>query len=288
MPFSFVDKGTGRAELETLVELGRSHDQLILVHQMGKVGSRTVIQSLRRHFRRSQKDIPIFHSHFLNGDRLQHQLKRYETSDMPLKAHLVHAQALRCLIDQHQALETKTWKLITLVRDPIARNVSGFFQNIRSFFPQALYAETEPSYTQKEIEEVFLNRYGHSLPLTWLDEEITSVFGIDPYGSPFPWQQGYQIYRENRVELLLIRLENLTPDTAQQAFKELLGLEGLELKQKNVGDRKHYSDAYKRFQAQVQLPQSYLDRMYDSRYAQQFYSPAERQQFRQRWNITAS
>lgn len=280
-----VNKGIQNLDLNALVELGRSHDQLILVYQMGKVGSRTVLQSLRRHLRRNRLEIPLFHSHFLNGDRLQHQLDRFEKSGMSLKAHLLHSLAIRQLLDQHQALERKNWKIITLVRDPIARNISGFFQNIRTLFPQALNLETSgTSYTQAEIKQVFLTQYGHSLPLTWLDEELTSVFGIDPYTSPFPWEQGYEIYQDKQVELLLIRLENLTLDTAQKAFKEFLGLEGLELKQKNVGDRKHYSEAYKRFQAEVQLPPSYLDRMYESRYAQQFYSPSERQQFRDRWS----
>lgn len=303
-----MDKQSRQADLAALIEQGRSHNSLIVVHQMGKVGSRTVLQSLRRYFRRTQADIPIFHSHFLNGDRLQYQLQHYATSGLPLRAHLVHAQALRILIDQHQALETKTWKVITLVRDPVARNISGFFQNIRTLFPQALEPDTE-RYTQSDIQQAFLENYGHSLPLTWLDAEITAVFGIDPYASAFPWEQGYQIYRAgqnlgglnsgslnlgsqnsggqnsgNQIELLLMRLENLTSSMAQQAFQEFLGLNDLRLRQKNVGDRKHYSDAYKRFQAQVRLPSSYLDWMYESPYAQQFYSPAERQQFRQRWS----
>jgi hypothetical protein len=51
---------------------------------------------------------------------------------------------------------------------------------------------------------------------------------------------------------------------------------------KNTGEGKQYGEIYRSFLHAVQLPKSYVNSMYSSRYARHFYTPEEIDAFRTR------
>jgi hypothetical protein len=256
----------------------RDREPPILVYQMGKVGSRTVLTSLRE----AGLGVRIFHVHFLTPESIdrEERLHRATWRGDARASHIWKSQHLRRRLADPSD-ETR-WNVITLVRDPVARNVSSFFQ----IGERALgvdFGADQGDVSVAELTRRFLEDFdGHDVPLTWFDDELARVFGIDVFARPFPQDQGFDIYENERARVLLLRLENLSA-CAAPAFHRFLGVEDFRLAKTNVAREKDYAPAYARFVEGAELPVEYLDRMYGSRYARHFYSREDLARFRSRW-----
>ena len=136
---------------------------------------------------------------------------------------------------------------------------------------------------QEITERYFAKFHEHDLPLTWFDEEIESVFGIDVYSAK-PVSSTERVYqcRKDDVELLIMRMEDIN-SVAEDAVRRFLDVSEFRLERANVGSKKAYGRIYADFREQVNLPESYLSKMYDSKYARHFYSSEEIDSFRRRW-----
>jgi len=251
----------------------------IIVYQMGKVGSKTVVKSLEKVNLR----VPIRHVHWLTKDGLDNYENRTKSiyRSHPGK-HFWVGHHLRKQIDGR--LNCKAWNIVTLVRDPIARNLSAFFHTLDLWYPNfnTQYRDQPQSDLCKELVNIFLVKFPHDIPLIWLDSEMREVFGMDVFSSKFPTSKGYKIYSENMTTLLLIRLEDLNR-RASEAFSNFLEIEGFSLVKVNVPEQKEYGHIYQKFLEVVNLPESYVDYMYSSKYARHFYTEEEIESFRNRW-----
>lgn len=171
-------------------------------------------------------------------------------------------------------------KIITLVREPVSNNISMFFETAAEF--------TDPGrglgdYSTDELVELFLDRYIHSRPLTWLDVELKTTLGIDVYSVPFPIERGYATMGDGPFKLLILKCE-LSDSDKESALAEFIGMDGLKLVRSNVTEVKDYGRQYEAFKRSVRLPGSYLDRVYGSKYANSFYSDDERERLRAHWS----
>ena len=277
------------------MSLNRSYhkkNEIIFIYQMGKVGSKTVLNSLKT----TNLDIPIHHIHSFEKIRLDDAekiLKREFQVDHNPRTTLWDSYFYRNKLDQLQ--KSKNLKIITLVRDPVARNFSHFFNWPNMIIRKKndkFYAES-PVYNYKEIldegsEDILISTFinkmnNHSRILEWFDMEIKKYFNIDVYATEFPKDRGYEIYNRGNVSVLLIKLEKLN-EIAEVAFREFLGVDVIKIKNQNLGENKEYSSVYKRFKECVKLPESYLDLMYKSKFALHFYSNEEISSFRKRWS----
>ena len=250
----------------------------ILVFQMAKVGSSTVARSLAAR----RLPAPIFHVHWLTGPELEGAEARARERwarglATPQSCRFIwEGQYLRRRLAGRRPGER--WYVVSLVRDPVARNISDFFR----VGPDAL----ELGFRAEAIDVLgaaFLERYaGHDEPLVWFDEQLKATFGLDVYERPFPQESGYAIYENELVRALVIRLEDLR-SCAASAFQEWMGLDGFELVEANVTEPKATGALYRTFVESVELPPEYLSRMYGSRYARHFYSAEELARFQGRW-----
>lgn len=247
----------------------------ILVYQMGKVGSSTVHDSLRaRQLRR-----PLYHVHLLNNlDEIREQVTRAYPNPVATVAQIEKGRRLRKRILRSR----RRWHVISLVRDPVQRNVSAFFENLTEVIPDAYERRARGEITAKDIKDAFLHQYDHSAPLEWFQSQLEPVFGIDVYATRFDTENGYATYETPAATLLVIRVENLS-DGGADAIREFLGLESFALVNANVGRGKRYHDLYAEFEETVTLPPSYLARMYDSTFARHFYTDEEIDGFMRRW-----
>lgn len=260
----------------------------LFVHTMGKVGSSSIVRSLRK--LELEREVTIYWTHFLSpeGISLLNQLheKGYGGSEeVPQKEKNILASS-RVIGQQLMKKEPKDKKVkvITLVRDPVATNISGFFQNY-AWWPPELQRRLQEGSTANldDLSACFFSNYPHDVPLTWFDIEMTPIFGIDVFSSPFPSEKGYQIYQSERSEALLLKLEKLD-EIAVDALQSFLSINNFRLVKENVGHEKWYSDIYDQFKATVRLPDSYLNKMYRSPFAQHFYREEEINAFMTRWN----
>lgn len=284
------------AKLLYMLRLRYAHSRFdkgpVLVLQMGKVGSRSVEAGLEARV----KDRPVYHSHFLSPDRVAETEKARRMYFRGVKHRYLTRQWLsefvlrtfRAHKDDHK------WKLITLTREPVGRNISAFFENLY-IVPQETEGKFEISSDPyqlgpmivsvddtSELVDLFYKRARHDSPLHFFDREIRSHFGIDVIKSGFPVEKGYQIYREGRVELLVLRLEDLSR-CAGAAFREFLGLDDFELVNRNIASKKHYASLYSVFKKRVDIEEDYVKTLLDSDYMRTFYSDDEIRDAKGKW-----
>jgi hypothetical protein len=259
---------------------------------MGKVGSSTIKRSLDA----LDMDMPIFHVHYLSQPRvddLEKERRRYLGTEKYglLKRPWLYQYLLKVLEDQ---FDGRKWKIISLTRDPIERNLSAFFENLEfktlkencSWLVESDYYKITPLKVNLDdfdnLTARFFDRFYHESPLDFFDRELKKVFEIDVYSCSFPKSEGYKIYEGEKADALILKLEKLN-QCSLPAFKEFLDIENIDLIGSNIGSEKDYAVFYSRFKNDIRLPESYINKMYQSRYMQHFYSDLEIEKLRARW-----
>ncbi len=246
-------------------------EEPIVVYQMGKVGSSSITESILA----TSLPNPVYQVHYLTDQGL----KRYKNLPTP-PDHVKSSVQLKTWMGENR--EKKALSYITLVRDPVSRNVSAFFQNLDTWVSRDELLSLNSSEQIERLRTVFLEEYPHEIPLTWWKEELEAFTGFDVYQVNFPHQQGFQIYSKAEQQLMIIRTEDIDR-VGSAALNMFLGQEDLHLKKKNTASQKWYQKIYQTFCREVVLPDQYLDRFYSSPYANHFYTQPELEKFRSHW-----
>lgn len=265
-----------RAEREVAVAFNKESPPPLLIYQMGKVGSRTV--------RRTLKDahLPgrILHLHSLSDSLPELVNKHIEAGLYPY--HLALGLAVRRKLSNLDYLECK---VISLVRDPIARSLSAVFQVPRLVGAELLdeAGHFKVARTVEFLEQRLQSPGAFEFTFGWFDREIKSVFGIDVFSGPFDKEQGWTIYRRNGIELLVLRMEDLS-SIGPYALASFLGApEPIPLRQDNITQNKHSGDEYRAVREQFRLSVPFCESVYASRYARHFYSDTMIEAFMEKW-----
>ena len=223
----------------------------IYIFQVGKVGS----LSLRDTFLKNYKG-RVFHAHHI------YQLKKEEE------------------------LEIIKWKkifrlpiiVISPVRDPITRTISGFYQNYEGSTGKK-FSNTTPVEEQKKI---FLRFAKHHRVLEWFDAKLRNVFEIDVFAKAFDLDKKWMVCKNKSTKVLIYRTDK---DRAEQLkiISEFIGVNIPKWTYANISSEKEYKDSYKEFIDTVKLPDGYLSIMLNSRFSKHFFSKDERDVIRKRW-----
>ena len=240
----------------------------VLVYQMGKVGSSSVRNALFRS--RSKATRMVFMSHELlpirNRDpeaieideelrpallrEIEDAKRLYGELPTKLRMHwMVREKLYTQRIHANFIAKERPVNVITLVREPIAANISMFFQ---MFAQYAGVAQEDSSHSIAELGQIFLERYIHTRPLTWFDAELKTTLGIDVFARDFPLERGYERYDHGPARLLVLKSE-LDDNAKQGAIAEFLGLEGFQMLRSNVTAQKQEADLYERFKTRDAL-----------------------------------
>lgn len=177
----------------------RAGEPPILVYQMGKVGSTSVTETLRM----ANIGRRIYHFQILRPERVR-VYEEFHKKSSPINSndryrklkYVWLCQYIRKQIEQGLSGKKK-WKIVTLVRDPIGRSISDFFQNstvrpsgrARQYEVKSDWYDFEIMVNDNALEEliqIFLAKYEHGRLLKYFDLEFKSVLGIDLYASEFP------------------------------------------------------------------------------------------------------
>jgi hypothetical protein len=264
----------------------------VLVYQMGKVGSSSIVSSLKA----IDLDRAVYHLHFLTKERIvRTEEDRKEFFLTERYGYLKRPWLYEFLVKQlDNGLIDRKWKVITLTREPVARNISTFFENLEvnkldeidSYEISSHYYKIPPTIISlnnlEALNELFFEKLNHDSPEQFFDREIKGVLGVDVYAEEFPTSKGYYILEGDAVDILLLRLEDLNK-VAREAFWEFMKLPDFKLTKSNVASEKNYASLYKEFKNKIKFPQNYLNRMYGSRYMRHFYSAEEIEKFKKKW-----
>ena len=256
----------------------------LIIYQMGKVGSTSVTKSLRA----LSPNYSVYGVHTLRPDNVEQAIANYRKTYSVRRLVPEHLLASRLLVrDLAKGQPRGRWKVITIVREPIARNISSFFQDIELRHPSFQFSErVERQGTSEllnDLTDLFMSAHDHDEPIEWFERELGSTLDIDVYGKPFHSADGFQTYHSNRADLLLFRLEDIERVWAPGVTSLLETPAPPALPKTNVGSRKPYAELYRQFKDRLVLPGSYVERMYTSRFARHFYCAAELERWRTRW-----
>jgi hypothetical protein len=251
----------------------------ILVYQMGKVGSRTVVEALRT----LSLNAPVIHLHTLNPEALARAIRKERHSPSPhLPRHLVASQVL---VEKMKA-GVFPCRVITLTREPIGRAVSFAFEDWRKKAPDALSDEGELDTSQMTaaVAEMLREENGHSDPGLWFESELKECLGIDVFSTPYRFDQGFTILPDNNTPALVIRLEDLDR-SLRPALASFLSVHpnAIKVHQTNVGSDKWYAESLRQVKQSFALPDLVVQRVLGTRYMNHFY-PTEKNELHQRWS----
>jgi len=271
---------------------GACQEGPILVLQMGKVGSMSVQAGIE------EQNLPrrIYHVHFLSERRTaeteQERRKYFRTERHD---DLLRPWLNQFLIKQYREDDSgRRWKIVTLTREPVGRNLSAFFENLSvtahgegsEFEVQSDYYGIDPVTVTTDdpgkVLDLFFAHGRHDSPIRFFDREIRDIFGIDVLNEDFPKEKGYKIYRSDRADLLVLKLEKLK-ECAEGAFEQFLDIKGFRLVHRNVGAQKTYAPLYDATKKNMKVSADYADRLYNSEYMTTFYSDDEIQAARDKW-----
>ena len=212
----------------------------VFVYQMGKVASTSIFRSLQN----SKYSGAVLHAHSFD---------RYHDSP-----------EVRCFYKYHSE-HLPTIKLVSLVREPVSRNISAFFQNFRRDTGKRI-ENCELNF--RELKQLFLKNYPHEIPLIWFDNNIKRNFAIDVYDYPFP-ACGHQNIRHGNADLLLMR-HDLDDQHKEALIGKHIGDTQFVLTNENVGSAKQYAEYYDAFR-RLKLPLEHLYYLASSKYMHHFF-----------------
>lgn len=233
-----------------------------LVYIPGKTGSETVRNTLL------QEGLDVIHIHrmcfFNNADTEMAVLE--EASAFFRK----HIRAEGC-------------KIITLVRDPVARELSTFMQSFNSEIYVMRHNFDSGCSLATYAAEFMVRNLDDNYEFAWFDRELKEVTGIDIYQYPFDKEKGYAWIKEGNIEILVMTLEKLNENV--EVLGEFVGRPGIKLQNANVGDGKHYKYIYEGLKKDIKLPARVMESQYkNNSQLDHFYSEEEKERFLQKWS----
>lgn len=248
----------------------------VFVYTMAKVGSLAVRVALIDVYGTGR----VYPVHSLEPHNSCMLLPRSPHQPTPLLRREYRKQHLSGTRGRFLFEHSKQRKIITLVRDPIARNISLFFHGFERYTGVPLSQANRLSIA--ELTRLFLSQMRHGVALHWFDTELKAVTGIDVYQHPFDHAAGYSIIRQPPTELLILKTD-LEDCQKEQAIRAFVGLPHYQLARANV-TQERVGSIYPEFVQQVELPSWYIESMYRSPFVRHFFSSQEVAQFYARWH----
>lgn len=263
-------KGLDR-ELTRVRKAFGGRDRIVLTLTHGKVGSTAVHKAIRQ-----LPGYQSFQNHFISEQGVAEARLQHPEEHTPV--HLLQGEAIRREV---LAQSDRPIKVITLMRDPVARAVSNIFQHPAVFNANGDLRDLpmETIMTTAAEQVLFSLAYTEQ----WFDRELSVLLGCDFFSRSFDGRNGFQILREGRFELLAGKLENLSSHGASYLGQFLDLGHDLPIPVSHARSATGQAALYSQLKRSLKLPAELLDEVYSSRVCRHFYAPEELEGFRKLW-----
>lgn len=256
-----------RNQIYALKEFFRAQPRPILIYQMAKVGSTSVYRSLRA------AGVYPLHVHQVAEESRRRGIEFYSRHEEVPPIHLYVSQMLR----PYLRWTSHRIKVISLVRDPIARHVSSLYQ-------MADFNDTvsgDAAETRRRIVERLEDPGAMDYTFGWFDRQLKAVLDVDVMAEPFDKERGFGLYAGPRADVLVVKLERLS-DLLSTVVSDFVGRE-LQVTQANVRRRAKRGEEYARVKRTLSISASARNRIYGHDWMQHFYTQDEIEAFQSKW-----
>ena len=262
--------------------------RIIFVFQMGKVGSRSICFSIQKSLEEQDKGQGSWGAREIGDTILIHS--HTDLGVPPSYKRMILWRAKLGL----------PLNVICPIREPIDRDVSAFFfifverrlnllanaslRELKELFltdsrpPLRIKPRINPTPANERIME-------HQYILDWFDRYFRPLTRIDVYKEPFPIDRKWKIYRRGFTRVLLYRTD-LKRSEQSKLISDFLDIKLGEMVSKNMARGRDYAKLYLRFRESVKLPEWYIGRMHNSRFAQHFWSQEELKAAANKWRAS--
>ena len=258
----------------------------VTIFQMGKVGSRTIYDTLINEYDYEPTYFHVMDNgefyHANMNDKYHKYLPKTHKNVFHKWYHILNRVYIRSTY-KNKTLKKKH-KVITIVREPISRNLSYFFQDFKFYL--YIYEKLESNVEEVSFEELFRYCYhkiqNQDFPLDYFDTQFKPIYDIDIYDYEFDKEKGYSVFTKDDLEVLVIRLDKL--NGLSKEIGEFLNVDDYELKNYNVGNHKWYKHLYDEVKT-YNYDEEYLNQMYDHKFTKFFFTDEEIENFRSKYSI---
>ncbi|WP_298311591.1 putative capsular polysaccharide synthesis family protein [uncultured Aquimarina sp.] len=251
-------------------QLQRSEEIPVLIFTMAKVGSSSVYHSLRK-----QSNIPCFHIHNLSiEEELQAKALCKEKGVYPGSRTPVD------LINREIIKKKRSYKIISLFRNPIERNISAFFEAFQ--IHTGVSAESYKG-SLLDLEKVYHEKLSHYYPILWYEKQFRQSTNINVYDTSFDKNKGYVTVNENDIKLLLIN-SKVDDIVKEKVIKDFCGIENFKLKNVNITGKSKASSLYTDFKNYIRFSEDYLSSLLNTEYMNHFFSEEEKNLLFNKWS----
>ena len=256
---------------------------LLLIYQMGKVGSTSLYKTLLN------SDIPyrVIHTHLLSAGGIKEAYDFHRNKGWQDPLALSSLKTNRVISDKLLQTPPADLKIITLVREPVSRAISNYFENnIRA--DNNIHANDIDISVDKicrELDKIFRHRITReSTEERWFSNELKTVFGFDVFSHSFDKDAGFAVSSEPGYKLIVSTMESL--DTFMRDYlPDILSIEyPLKIQRSNIGADKQTASLYKRVASEFRLDRDLCEKMFSGRYVRHFYTDQMIDSFISRWS----
>ena len=236
------------------------HNRLLFVYSAPKVGSTSIVTSLRIF---GLENIDTIHIHDEEMLQVLGHIKGITINEL-------------ILFNKYLG---KDVYVINIFRNPIERKISSFFEKIGSYH----FNTTDQNVNKYNVEKV-INRFNNIFPYI-----ETSDHFIDKYNITIPecfnYQQKYLLVKENDITYISLRLKDSV--YWGTILTNIFGF-NIRIVKDYESTNKPIKDIYNLFKQNYKIPINFLDEIINCKYLKYYYSSDELKEYYNEWNLKST
>ena len=236
------------------------HKRLLFVYSAPKVGSTSIVTSLRIF---GLENIDTIHIHDEEMLQVLGHIKGITINEL-------------ILFNKYLG---KDVYVINIFRNPIERKISSFFEKIGSYH----FNTTDQNVNKYNVEKV-INRFNNIFPYI-----ETSDHFIDKYNITIPecfnYQQKYLLVKENDITYISLRLKDSV--YWGTILTNIFGF-NIRIVKDYESTNKPIKDIYNLFKQNYKIPINFLDEIINCKYLKYYYSSDELKEYYNEWNLKST
>lgn len=237
----------------------------ILIYTAGKVGSSSIYLSLKPIL----KGKLLFTHRMLNHNIAKHKKHFKSLNKMP------PFQQMGRLAYNQLIKKNKPVKIITAVREPIARTISAYFQDFD------MYTKDE-DLTIDQITKSIEKTYPIEDTLNWWLDEFIPVTNIDIYNQGFDREKKFEVYKQNNIEVLVFRID-LKDSDKEKLISDFLEVDNFKLVRHNETSLKSTSAINKEIKLKGKFSEAYINHLLNHKSTTTFFTEKEIEDIKFKW-----